>query len=138
MADDGNLGLGVILGDPTGFSANYHLSLNQSIDGAVAWDFSGEDDIYLHSTYLFHHPQSIKIEKINLGWYFGLGARAIFHNRSNSNDDDVNLGIRGALGANFKGIKTPLEVFLELAPVMEFVEDTDFDMDAGIGFRYYF
>lgn len=140
VSPDDNVGVGVILGNPTGFSANYKFHNTRSIDMALAYDLSGDDDrFHIHSTYLFRYPDSLDLESLQLGWYTGFGARALFYNNDNNgNDDDFRLGIRGALGLSLDLEKVPIEIFAELAPVLNIIKDTDLDLDAGIGLRYYF
>lgn len=138
FAAEDNFGLGIILGQPTGISANYKFSPNQSIDGTLAYKLSGNDEIYLHSTYLFRHPGTIFTERsASLGWYGGIGGRVKIEDRP-GNDNDFRFGIRGAIGASLEFNKSPFEIFAELAPVLGLVTDTDLDINGGLGARYYF
>lgn len=132
-AEDNALGLGIILGEPTGISANYKFQPNRSVDMALAYDF--DDDFYFHSTYLFRHPKSLDLGASDLGWYAGIGGRFEWDDHD---EDEISLGVRGSLGGSLEFKKYPVEVFAELAPVMDIVEETDFDLGAALGARYYF
>lgn len=130
------VGVGVILGDPTGLSANYIFEPNRSVDAAIAYSFDNDDKLYLHSTYLFRNPNRVKLGgAANAGWYYGIGGRFIYEEDVK---DNIRLGVRGALGANMNFKKIPIELFAELAPVVDIVKETDFGLDAGIGVRIYF
>ncbi|MCK4584671.1 hypothetical protein KAU13_04580, partial [candidate division WOR-3 bacterium] len=69
--------------------------------------------------------------------YLGIGARLRF--KSNGEEEDKKVfGIRGVGGLEFMPHRVPLDVFLEIAPVMNIIKTTDFDLDVGIGIRYTF
>ena len=53
-AEEKRVGLGIIVGEPTGLSANYLLGPDNSIDLAVAWNVSGNNDFVLHADYLWY------------------------------------------------------------------------------------
>ena len=50
-AQDG-LGVGVILGEPTGISLKAWTSDKHAVDAAVAWSFSENDSFQFHADYL--------------------------------------------------------------------------------------
>jgi hypothetical protein len=141
FAQSKNLGLGVILFSPTGISGNYKLSQNKSIDAAAAWSLNDSDqNLYLHSTYLWHKPGAIKIEKFKANAYYGAGARLISWDNppSKSRDSEIRLGARGVLGANYLFQEPAIETFAELSMTVELIPDTDVDLDLGLGVRIYF
>lgn len=127
----GNLGVGVILGEPTGISAVYQLADTRHIAGAAAWSFSGKTSIHLHGDYLFYNRGIIEVDKGSLPLYYGLGARIRL-------GDNTRLGVRFPLGAAYELADTPLHFFLELVPIMELVPDIAISGNAGIGLRYVF
>tara|TARA_R110000868_G_scaffold132380_2_gene343121 strand:- start:48997 stop:49482 length:486 start_codon:yes stop_codon:yes gene_type:complete len=139
-----DFGAGVILGSPTGISVNYLLGNGNSIDGALSFDLDDDyQDIHVHSTYLWRNPKSLKVQDIYLGWYWGMGAKARFLDSdrkiANNRDDDTFLfGPRAAIGTNYEFEKHPVEVFIEASLTLHIIEDTDTDIDAGLGLRYYF
>ena len=49
------LGLGIILGEPTGISFKSWLSTTTAFDMAAAWSFVDEDALHLHGDYLVHN-----------------------------------------------------------------------------------
>lgn len=133
-------GLGVILGNPTGFSANYLLSKNNSIDAALAYDLGDDEDLHIHVDYLWRFPNSLKAENVFFGWYTGVGAQLRTHEKDHGDHDkdDTDLGPRAVIGLNHDFQKVPIEVFGEISMTMYIIEETDLDLDFGIGGRYYF
>lgn len=142
-ASDQQFGLGVIIGSPTGISANYLLSDENSIAAALAFD---DDDTHLHIDYLWRFPNSLTAEKVNFGWYGGVGLKFRDHDhgdhKSNGDHhehhDDGEFGPRAVAGLNHEFKKVPIEVFGEVSMVMYVIDETDMDLDFGIGGRYYF
>jgi hypothetical protein len=45
--------------------------------------------------------------------------------------------VRIPLGLSWVAAKAPLDVFLELAPVLDLAPGTDLDLDAAIGVRFW-
>lgn len=133
----GPFGLGIIVGDPTGLSANYRLSQQRSIDAAVAWSFGSHRGFELHSDYLWHRANLFRIEQVAFDWHYGIGARLI-------NLDDRNVadrtyfGPRVPVGLSTDFNKSTFELFGELAMVMNLVPATALDLDFGLGVRVYF
>lgn len=130
-------GLGIILGEPTGFSAKLNLSQKVSIDGALAWSLDGDTSFHLHSDLLFHSRNIFRIDADEIqtkgfDLYYGAGARIRFRD----NPDDQ-VGIRVPIGLEYN-FDFPIGVFLEFAGIMNIVPNTDFSFNAGIGARYFF
>jgi hypothetical protein len=65
-AQDSGIGLGIILGEPTGVSFKSWVGRRQAFDVAVAWSFEGEGAIHIHADYLFHNFRLFQIEKGDL------------------------------------------------------------------------
>lgn len=133
MAQKGNFGLGIVLGKPTGVSAKLWNGRTTAFDGAAAWYLSGEDgSMYLHANYLMHHFEALKVEEGQLPLYYGIGAKVVL-------GPDVVVGARVPLGISYIFTNDlPLDVFLEIAPTLNLIPTTAFDIDGGIGVRYYF
>ncbi|HEY8241188.1 MAG TPA: hypothetical protein VIH35_07070, partial [Kiritimatiellia bacterium] len=138
---DRGLGIGIIIGEPTGLSIKNWLDDKHAIDAAAAWSLDGDDMFRLHADYLWHNFGAIKNQdaKAALPVYYGIGARVRFEDDENGNDDeDTTAGIRFPVGIDIIIRNTPIDVFGEIVPVMELVPETDLDFDAGIGLRYFF
>lgn len=126
----GSTGLGVIIGDPTGVSLKHWNSGKQAYDIGLAWSFRDTEAISLHGDFLWH--TWIEVEKGRLAFFYGVGARALFM------ENDSGIGVRIPVGLSYLPKETPLELFFELAPIVEIIPDTEATGNGGIGVRYYF
>ena len=122
-AHAGNIGAGIILGDPYGLSFDFKLGAGSSIDAVVS--FSGHG--YVHGTYKFVYPNSFGSEGQMLGWYWGIGAGYKFQAK-------YPLRGRASIGMDIPIGKTAWDVFAEGALELS----NAIDLDGGIGVRYYF
>jgi len=131
-------GLGVIVGEPTGLSLKYWLDDELAIDGAAAWSFSENDSFQLHGDYLIHNYELLGADE--LPCYYGLGARIKLKDSDGRgrNEDDTIFGIRFPLGITYLFDEAPLDLFVELVPVLDLAPDADVDINAAIGLRFYF
>ena len=141
-AEDG-LGVGVIVGEPTGISIKKWISQEHALDAALAWSFSGNDSFQFHMDYLIHNFKLLKVDAKNgqLPVYFGIGGRVKLkdnQNDKNHNNNDPQIGVRVPFGICYLFAEQPLEIFAEIVPILDVVPDTDFDINAAIGIRYYF
>ena len=120
------IGLGVMVGEPTGLAAVSWLGGGNAVDLVAAWSFGGGGSIYLHADYQFHSW----IDR-PLSAFVGIGGFVQLQ-------DDPVLGIRVPVGVTYLFEELPLDLFLEVAPGMSIVPGTDFTVGGGLGFRYYF
>ncbi len=127
----GNLGFGVILGEPTGLSIKSWNNERSAFDVGAAWSFSGSNDaLHLQADYLLHNWFN-NIEGGPLAFYYGIGARALL-------GDHSTIGVRIPIGLNYVIPNSKLDLFLEAAPILDLAPDTDFAGNGGLGIRYYF
>jgi hypothetical protein len=132
-AKKNGIGLGVIIGEPTGPTFKYWSSPTTAIDGALAWSLDGNDDLHLHVDYLFHDFGVANVKKGRLPIYYGIGGRIRFHD---GNQDDQ-FGVRIPVGFAYLFEKSPLELFFEVVPIVDLAPETELDFNAGLGIRYY-
>ncbi|MBO6522618.1 MAG: hypothetical protein JJ971_02225 [Balneolaceae bacterium] len=130
-ADRGQSALGIMIGDPTGVSFKHWTSSNTAFDAGAAWSLENNDAISLHGDYLWH--SYFDVDKGNFAFYYGIGARALFIENA-----DSRIGARVPLGFNYLFEDAPLDLFVEIAPIVDLVPDTDLNGDGAIGLRYYF
>jgi hypothetical protein len=128
---DRKLGLGFILGEPTGLSLKKWIGDTVAIDGSASWSFGRKSALQLHADYLLHIFNLIKVGKGKLPLYYGLGVRVKF-------EDDSKAGIRFPLGINYIFENEPLDIFFEVAPIINLAPSTEFDLNGAIGIRYFF
>jgi hypothetical protein len=130
-AQQTEFGLGLMFGEPTGLSGKYWISPWSAIDGAFGWSIDKKSGVHIHSDYLWHNYQIISVIKGKLPIYYGLGARMVFAT-------DNLFGVRAVAGLNYIFAGTPLDIFLELVPVLDLAPKVDLDFNGAIGIRYYF
>lgn len=120
--------LGVILGEPTGLSLKLWQSNNSAFDAALAWSFSGNEAVHLHADYLRHNW--LDVESGSLALYYGIGGRVLLA-------DNSKLGARIPVGLQYILPETRLSLFFEVAPTLNLIPDTDFDVSGGMGIRFF-
>ena len=64
--------------------------------------------------------------------YWGLGAKI------KDNKKDIELGVRAVGGVTYDFPHHPVDIFIEVIPVIELTPDAGLGIDAGVGIRYYF
>ena len=134
FAQDRGVGVGVIIGQPTGFSVKPWLNEKNALDFGLGFSFAKDDNrIHINADYLWHSFSPIQsTQKFVL--YYGPGLKI----KTGKSNEDAVLGFRGVIGVAWMARTVPIDVFLEIAPVFNFVPGTGFNMDAGFGARYFF
>jgi len=131
-----DLGVGLILGEPTGLSLKYWLDDDRAIDAAAAWSFSGSNSVQVHADYLFHRfdifDTGAAMDKLAL--YYGVGARV----KDKDRHDDTVFGIRIPVGVTYLFSEAPFDLFAEIVPIVDLAPDVDVGINAAIGLRFYF
>ncbi len=124
-------GLGVVVGEPTGVSAKGWISPRGAVDGAIAWSTWGDGYVDAHVDYLWHFDDIARTDQQVLP-YIGVGGRVLgWRDRSR-------VGLRIPAGFDWLPSHTPLDVFLEVAPIVDLAPGTDLNMNGGIGVRIFF
>ncbi|MDR9419834.1 hypothetical protein [Gracilimonas sp.] len=129
--EGGDLGIGVMLGEPTGISVKSWNNERTAFSFGAAWSFGRNDALHLHGDYLLHNWLS-EVEEGELAFYYGIGARLAL------SDPDARLGLRIPVGLNYIIPEVPLDLFVEAVPIFNFTPSTDFDGNGALGIRYYF
>lgn len=124
-------GLGFILGEPTGISFKTWTGGTSAIDAALAWSFEGEDSFHFHIDWMRHDFGVVDVEKGAMPFYYGIGGRL-------KAEDDTRVGARGVFGFAYVFASAPFDIFLEVVPILDLVPDTEFNMNAALGTRYFF
>jgi len=70
--------------------------------------------------------------------YYGLGARVKFKDDNGHHDDKAAFGIRVPLGIGYLFAEAPFDLFAEIAPILDLTPDTDLEINAAVGVRFYF
>jgi hypothetical protein len=125
-------GLGVIVGEPTGVSAKYWTTSSTALDFGLGYSFEKNSRLHLHADYLFHVNNLFETTE-NLALYYGPGARL----RIVANGDS-RLGFRFDVGLVWIPKNAPIDVFIEIAPLLDIIPETDFSFNGGLGVRFFF
>lgn len=138
----GPFGAGVILGDPSGLSAKLFLDRDSALDFGAGWSLYNER-AHFHMDYLYHWPQ--RWGGGDWAMFLGVGGALTVwdhhhhHHGHHHDDDEVGFGVRVPFGVSwFPGRRAPFEVFAEIAPGVRFFPHSGFDLQGGMGVRYYF
>ena len=90
-------------------------------------EYAGEEGGVLHC---YNADESLlKLAKRN--FYYGIGGRL-------KATSDSRLGLRVPIGLNYIIKDNPLDLFVELVPMLDLVPATSFTINAAIGIRYFF
>lgn len=130
-AQDKGFGVGIVVGEPTGLSGKYWVSSQNAIDAGLAWSFRHSGFLHLHADYLWHFPDAIQSNQ-RFPLYAGIGGRIGFAK------NDAVLGVRVVGGIAWWPKDTPIDVFLELSPIIDLAPASEFNMNGGFGVRYFF
>lgn len=133
-AQDG--AVGVILGDPSGFTGRLPMTGSNSLDVAFGSSPSG-GHWHLHGTYLWDGARSFSVQGQPVEMYYGVGAR-IASVTSGRHEDKTGIGARFSTGVLTSISNPDLEFFAEIAPVLNITPAVDADLDFAIGARIRF
>jgi len=143
-------GLGIMLGAPTGLSGKYYLGPDTALDFGIGviGRYRSRDGLHIHADYLWHPLSLVSAEPFELPLYFGIGGRLFTfdedYDRDRYYDDVTALGVRVPLGIAFDFNNVPLDIFVEIALVVDFFiagdyrDDFGADLNGAFGVRYYF
>lgn len=124
-------GVGVILGEPIGATFKAWMSEKTAFDAGVGWANYDEGAIQVHGDYLFHNFDLLSAGSGRMPLYFGIGARVKFA-------DDTHVGFRGPIGVSYILDTAPIDIFAEVAPILDFTPNWRVEWNAAIGARYWF
>ena len=143
-----SFGFGFSLGEPTAVTLRFWESKMNSWDAAIGVSHLGNPQI--HADYLWHFPDAINSRVVSLyagvGGLVGLGDRGYFvWNKGRKYDKDhwwyddgkLLVAAKGVFGLDIIPRNSPLEIFLELNPVLGVVPGFGFDFQAAVGIRFY-
>ena len=124
------VGAGIGAGDPTGLSFALRTETLLTVSTMVGWDFR-EAEFHVHGDYQvpvaeIQPPESV----LAVTFFTGIGATLDL-------GDDAGVGVRVPLVAALSFDK-PLEVFVELAPVLGVLPAIDLGMQGTMGVRGWF
>ncbi len=126
----GDLGVGVMIGETTGFTGK-KISGDNAFDAGAGWSMGGDNHFQIHGDYLWNRQDALYFKDSKpLDLYFGVGARMEF-------DDEIELGIRAPLGLSAYSSDRALEGFVEFAPIFDFIPEGELNAHLMLGVRIY-
>lgn len=134
---DKKLGLGLMLGVPTGLSVKFLATDQLAIDfGAGAYIvYRGRTGLHINLDVLYHPFVAVEGQSFLAPFYAGLGGRFL------NFDSNRHIGIRVPFGIAFDFTKKSIDVFLEGAFVYDVSRTDDMqgavDINVLAGFRFF-
>jgi hypothetical protein len=138
VAEPSGVGLGLIMGEPTGFSLKVWTSSHVALDAGLgySWWRYGQS-LQVHGDVLFHTNSLTESEDGFLPLYFGVGVRIKMADESHDYPD-LRAGLRIPFGLEYVFARVPVGLFFELVPIIDLTPGTYWGGNSAIGFRYYF
>lgn len=138
-AEKGTLGIGIILGEPTGISARLYLKDDVAIQAAIGASFVA-NGIQADADYVLHPVILQDRDTFVLPLYVGPGVRFIDYSGGSNGSSHFAAGLRVVGGMLFDFKNVPLDAFIEVAGIFEydFKTGAGAGLNLGAGVRYYF
>lgn len=135
--DPSGLGVGLILGLPTGVSAAYKSKkLPVFFDAAIAWSFAQSVVVHADVCLQLSEMRSEDIPEFVFPVWIGVGPRTYIG--ATDNALPFELAARIPFGMAIYHERVPIEGFVELVPGIGVYPSTTFIFDAAVGGRFYF
>ena len=146
-------GLGLELGEPSGLTGKYFLSDSTALDFGLGWIYRHYyygDGLHLYADVLFHPVSLVSSQAFELPLYIGVGARFWdfdYCHQGVCTYGGSAVGLRIPFGIAFDFNEAPLDIFLQLVPVIDFVRGDYYDryrdrahfgVDLSVGIRFWF
>jgi hypothetical protein len=133
-AQSKKLGLGIIVGAPTGFSLKYWTGSGDALQGYVGGGFGG---IAIGADYVFH---SNAFNDQRIPFYYGPGAfvgPASYGGPRYDKNAGLGLGFRFVFGADYVFPDHPFDIAFEMGPALVLSPVVGVGLEGGIAFRFY-
>jgi hypothetical protein len=141
-----SFGFGLSLGEPTALTLRFWTSRQNSWDAAIGRSYLGNP--HIHGSYLWHFNDAFNSRIVSL--YAGVGGVIGFGHPHGHwlygekhekwywhDDDDLVLAAKGVFGLQVIPRNTPLDIFLEVDPILGLVPGFGFDFMPAVGIRFY-
>lgn len=131
-ADQKKVGIGVVLGAPTGFSLKYWTSQSVAVQGAIG---RGPGGLVVGADYLIHADA---FTNRDFAFFYGPGAFVGgTWGGPTIGGNDVGFGVRGVFGVNYVVPNHPFEFALEIGPALLLLPTVGMGVEVGFAFRFY-
>lgn len=133
MAQTKKVGIGLVVGAPTGFSVKYWSKPTETLQGFVGGGFGG---IAFGADYLLH---SNAFRNPDIPFYYGpgvfLGAASFGGPRYDKST--LAVGARFMFGADYIFPRDPFDIAFEIGPALILAPVVGLGLEGGIAFRFY-
>jgi hypothetical protein len=126
----GEIGLGIVLGEPSGAVGQFFMTNNSLLDVTVAWSFREELNFMTAVDYQIYN--NIGDAPREWSWYYGAGGYFAFPKHH-----DGILGVRVPLGIAYSFPHSKVDAWVEVDPGLRLIPDTDADLMGGIGVTFW-
>ncbi|MSQ01660.1 MAG: hypothetical protein EXR71_07175 [Myxococcales bacterium] len=140
--DAEGIGMGLILGAPTGFSAAWRPGGRFLVDGGVAWSFVPTSggvrsyaQLHIDAAIDLADLRTSEMPNMHFPIWMGVGPRTRLGDGTGY--EAFNVAIRMPFGMGFWHDGVPVEGFIEIAPGVGVFPRTEFIVDAALGVRFY-
>lgn len=116
------------------YDRNYNYCNDYYYDyrGGRGYYGDGMRNLHIHADYLFHNFNIIRTSE-RFPLYAGPGVALNWWRY-----EFLEVGVRGDFGVAWLPRRAPMDVYLEVAPVVYLIPYPNFNVDLGLGTRYYF
>lgn len=129
----GQTGIGGQIGDPTGITVKFGVG-HGAIDLAAGWDLG--EHFAAQGHYLLGENR-LPTPGADLRFFYGPGAYLKVRTDDNGNDDgNADAGLSFNAGLSLYP-SNELEIFGQITPRLQLVDETDFDVGGALGVRFY-
>lgn len=122
------LGLGIVLGEPSGVLGQFFMSRSSLLDVTVAWSlddwFMVAGDYQVYNNLADAPPEWL--------WYYGIGGYLAFP----ENEDGI-IGARVPLGISYSFPRSIVDVWVEVDPALQIIPDTEAELQGGLGITFW-
>ena len=131
----GSVGIGGQFGNPSGLTLKIYQPTGLSTDILAAWDL---DDFFFINVHGLLERAIDRNHRVHyfVGPGFFLGLRDNSDEIGATGNDDFAAGLSGSLGLNV--ILGKIELYAQVTPRLQIIDETDTDIGGGVGVRFYF
>lgn len=139
-------GFGFTIGEPTALSFKARVGRSSAIDFGIGKSLMGYPTVYVDYLWQFlnvtHSPRVSPYAGVGIAaGFLDKGTSFFFTGNADSSSwyygEDVAFAGRGVIGISYFLQAAPIELFVELNPLIGFIPKTAFSLGGGVGARFY-
>ncbi len=135
-ATRGDIGVGFVLGLPTGLSMKYFLQNDKALEINAAI-YMSQYGTGLSGIILYEWHDAHVFRERGMEFFYGLGPTVFTYNNPETNTNIFGVGAGGVVGIEYFTLKH-LSLFGEVGPFVSILPSTYFSINGGLGLRFYF